>query len=245
VCTVSAVHSRDADALRIVINRDERRLRMLARPPEVFTPYGVPAIWPVDQQAGGTWTAINAHGLAFALLNASGSLAAAGADELVTRGAIIPYLAAADDIDDAMRRFVSGPARWPCRPFRLLVASFDRLVELTPVGSREHEAPLVLSTSSLGDHLVEAPRRALFDGLRRASDDPWRAQDRFHQHAWPDRRHVSVLMSRPDACTVSRTAIVITRERSELQYAALCDGWPAGITGGPLQIAHRRASAAA
>jgi hypothetical protein len=245
MCTVSAVLSCDGSALRIVINRDERRLRMLARPPAVFEPGGVPAIWPVDQDAGGTWAAVNARGLAFALLNVSKPRGVAAADERVTRGAIIPYLAAADDIDDALRRFASGPAHWPCRPFKLLVAAFDRLVEVTPEGWREVEAPLVLSTSSLGDELVGPPRRTLFEDLLRGADDPWHAQDRLHQHAWPDRRHVSVLMSRPDACTVSRTTIVITREHSELRYAALRDGWPGGIAGQPLQLVHRRAAAAA
>jgi hypothetical protein len=247
MCTVSAAFAADGAALRIVANRDERRLRMQARPPERFAPYGVPAIWPVDQEAGGTWAAVTATGLAFVLLNVSApGWKRTGRDhELVTRGAVIPYLAASADIEDVERRFVSGPARWPCRPFKLLVASIDRLVLLTPLGSIDLEAPLVLSTSSLGDDLVEGPRRTLFADLLASSATAWQAQDRLHQHAWPDRRHVSALMRRADACTVSRTEMVLGREGVEMRYAVLCDGWPAGIAAAPKRLARLRTAAAA
>jgi hypothetical protein len=52
-------------------------------------------------------------------------------------------------------------------------------------------------------------------------------------------------MSRADACTVSRTEIVLTGESSEMRYAALCDGWPVGVAVPPLRLEQRRASVAA
>jgi hypothetical protein len=246
MCTVSAAYSTDGETLRLVINRDERRGRMLAQPPARFEPYGVPAIWPVDQHSGGTWTAINAHGLAFAILNASpaGSHSASTSDS-VTRGAIIPHLAAAADLVDVERRFATGPANWRCRPFKLLVASMERVIVLTPAGAGDLTAPLLLSTSSLGDHLVEAPRRALFEELLSSSTHAWQAQDRLHQHAWPDRRHLSVLMSRADACTVSRTEIRLSRQHSEMRYVAIHEGWPAGVAVPTQVLVHRRAAVAA
>jgi len=245
MCTVSVAHSPDGAALRILVNRDERRVRMQARPPARFAPDGVPAIWPVDQEAGGTWAAVTGPGLAFALLNVSAPWPPAGDGPITTRGAIIPYLAPAADLEDAERRFVSGPARWPCRPFTLLVASCDRLLLMSPQGTVELDAPLVLSTSSLGDALVEGPRRALFANLLSSSATAWQAQDRLHQHAWPDRRHVSALMSRPDACTVSRTEMVVTRDGAEMRYAALVDGWPVGVAAPPMRVARLRDEAAA
>ena len=246
MCTVSAVFSADRSALRLMINRDERRLRKQARPPAWFESDGVAAAWPVDQEAGGTWSAVTANGLAFAMLNVSGSALSAERDgRQISRGDIIPFLAAAVDTADAERRFVAGPAQWPCRPFKLLVASMNGLLLLTPHAAAEIDAPCVLSTSSLGDHLVEEPRRGLFDELLRGSASAWQAQDRLHQHAWPDRRHLSVLMSRADACTVSRTEIVITHDRGAMRYAALKDGWPVGIAAPAITIANRRAAAAA
>lgn len=246
MCTVSAAYSPSGDTLRLVINRDESRRRMQAWPPSAFQVEGVPAAWPVDSHAGGTWAAINAHGLAFAVLSASPPAASAPASaDLITRGAIIPHLAGAADLADAEQRFVNGPAHWSCRPFKLIVASLRRAIMLTPHGAEDVRMPEVWSTSSLGDAQVESPRRALFEELRRTSGGDWQAQDRLHQHAWPDRRHLSVLMSRADACTVSRTTIVIGHGRSELGYAAIVDGWPAGIASPAMTIPHLRVAAAA
>jgi hypothetical protein len=246
MCTVSAAFSEDGSALRLVINRDERRLRPQARPPARFEASGVPAIWPVDQEGGGTWAAVNGHGVAFALLNTSGPVRACTVDgPIVSRGAVIPHLAAAATIEEAERAFAGGPVRWPCRPFKLLVATIDRAVLLTPGGVSDVDAPFVLGTSSLGDSLVDQPRRELFEQLLQTSATAWQAQDRLHQHAWPDRRHLSVLMSRPDACTVSRTEIVITGCASEMRYAALVDGWPMGVSAPAVAFEHRRAAAAA
>jgi hypothetical protein len=230
VCTVSAARAPDGTALRVLVNRDERRLRMLARPPERVVVDGVPAVWPVDQEAGGTWAAVTAHGLAFALLNVSRA-GSSGSDcgNLISRGTVIPFLAPSCDLDEVAHRFASGPAHWNCLPFQVLAASFDGLVLLRPQGAVALEPPAIVSTSSLGDELVEGPRRELFDNLLRSSKTAWQAQDRLHQHAWPDRRHLSVLMSRADACTVSRTEMIIRRDRVEMRYAALVDGWPAGV----------------
>lgn len=247
MCTVSAAFAPDASALRIVINRDERRLRMTARPPGRFEACGVPAIWPVDQEGGGTWAAVNGYGVAFALLNTSRPLTTACAAEgsMMSRGAVIPHLAAAATIEDVERRFVAGPARWPCRPFKLLVATLEQVIVLGADGVSDADAPFVLGTSSLGDALVERPRRDLFNQLLQTSSTAWQAQDRLHRHAWPDRRHLSVLMSRPDACTVSRTEIVITEHAGEMRYAALVDGWPIGVAAPALALERRRVAAAA
>jgi hypothetical protein len=246
MCTISAAYSPSGDALRLVISRDESRRRTGAWPPSVFQVEGVSAAWPVDSQAGGTWAAINAHGLAFAILNASPVATPSRAlVEPITRGAIIPCLAAATDLADAERRFARGPAHWPCRPFKLIIASLERAVMLTPDDLVDLTMPEVWSTSSLGDARVDSPRRALFAELLRASAGDWQAQDRLHQHAWPDRRHLSVLMSRADACTVSRTEIVIGHDRSALRYVAIHDGWPAGIAVPTQVLAHRRAAVAA
>ena len=230
MCTVSAARAPDGTALRVLVNRDERRLRMLARPPERVVVDGVPAVWPVDQEAGGTWAAVTAHGLAFALLNVSRAGSSGGhCGDLISRGAVIPFLAASCDLDDVVDRFADGPAQWNCLPFQVLVASCERVLLLRPRGSVALEPPAIVSTSSLGDDLVEGPRRELFDSLLRSSQTAWHAQDRLHQHAWPDRRHLSVLMSRVDACTVSRTEMIVHHDRVEMRYAALVDGWPAGV----------------
>lgn len=246
MCTVSAVHSPDYASLRVVINRDERRLRMAARPPARVEKHGTQAVWPVDQEAGGTWVAASEHGLAFVLINVTPSAPGSRrADTGISRGAVIPSLIGGVDISDVERRFAAGPARWPCSPFKLLVASLDRILVLSRDGAADVSAPYILSSSSLGDARVEQPRRQLFEHLLATSDHAWRAQDRLHQHAWPDRRDISVMMSRADACTVSRTEILLTHGATEMKYVTIRDGWPAGVASPPLTLAHRRAVAAA
>ena len=59
-------------------------------------------------------------------------------------------------------------------------------------------------------------------------------QQAFHAHRWPDRPEVSVLMTRRDARTVSRTAIEVTEARVSLRYTALN---PAGNNASVVSIA--------
>ena len=98
----------------------------------------------------------------------------------------------------------------------------------TTVSSAWHRAPVCFASSGLGDHLVEV-RLPLFerivasevarvrdgdpDGGVHAERDALAAlQDSFHAHAWPDRRHVSVMMHRDAARTVSTTAVEVVRD---------------------------------
>jgi hypothetical protein len=121
-------------------------------------------------------------------------------------------------------------------PFRLAVVSAHEiaLFEWDGTTAAMMQSALgmaeIVSSSSLGDHLVEEPRRELFDQLLTAHADPWRAQDHLHQHSWPDRRHVSVLMSRPLARTVSRTVVVMEAAGATMCYAPVVDGWIGPVT---------------
>jgi hypothetical protein len=81
----------------------------------------------------------------------------------------------------------------------------------------------MFTSSSLGDAIVETPRRQLFERLVLAGDDWLRGQFWFHRHRWAGRLELSVQMSRPDACTVSRTTIDVTSRRIDLQYESLAN----------------------
>jgi hypothetical protein len=82
--------------------------------------------------------------------------------------------------------------------------------------------PLMLTSSSLGDDLVEAPRRRLFERLVLKNERAWSAaQTRFHAHQWRSRADISVTMERQAARTVSRTCISVTSQASEVCYDPL------------------------
>ena len=94
--------------------------------------------------------------------------------------------------------------------FRVREARWDRR-EL--VCEEAEPGPACFVSSALGDPLVK-PRLALFDAMVRgdseaASPAQPMAQDRFHRHRWPARPEISVLMSRPDARTVSMTTVEV------------------------------------
>jgi hypothetical protein len=260
MCTLSLVSSIDGGALRVVMNRDERRLRAAALPPFVSKVGGRRSIFPVDNQEGGTWIAVTDAGLLFALLNAHDDTtrAVAGRSDRVSRGTVIPRVIGAADLDGVEALWASLD-RGGLAPFRLVVSSLDgsRLFDHSttlPTGSAMRRVewdgpgtrPADMFCSSSADERVAVRERGdLFAHLMTTDTDPWRAQDRFHQHSWPDRRHVSVLMSRPDACTVSRTEVVITANWIGLRYAPIVDGWPAAISTDMLQLPLAAIAAAA
>jgi hypothetical protein len=246
MCTLSVVPSRDGASLRLLMNRDERRLRSAAWPPVAAAIDGIGVLRPIDPPSGGTWIAASEAGLALALLNASGP---PGSAEGRSRGTVIPALTSSATLDELEARWstldLTGVA-----PFTLVAATMNRLVTFqhlrtaAPVHLCTH-APFVATSSSLGDDLVRGPRQTLFAQLLTNAVDPWAAQSRFHQHTWPDRRHLSVLMSRPDACTVSRTEVILTAGRIDMRYAAIVDGWPAAVSPSPSSLTTRRTVRAA
>ena len=79
----------------------------------------------------------------------------------------------------------------------------------------------MFTSSSLGDAVVAAPRRRLFEQLVLADDDWLRGQFRFHRHQWTRRPEISVQMAREDAATVSRTTIHVTTRAIDVDYEAL------------------------
>lgn len=248
MCTVSLVSSRDGSALRLLMNRDERRLRAAAWPPAAVEIDGVSVIRPIDPQSGGTWIAMSDKGIVLALLNASGPAPSGGGR---SRGTIIPALISSAGFEELAARW-AGLDLSAVAPCTLVAATLNQtavFVHPAPVRPGGVSAPSasgnLVTSSSLGDDLVRGPRQSLFAELMAQADEPWVAQTRFHQHAWPDRRHLSVLMSRPDACTVSRTEVVLKPERLDMRYGPIVDGWPAAISTGCLTMATARAVRAA
>jgi hypothetical protein len=67
MCTVSWIHQRDG--YQLLCNRDEKRTRKPAAPPEVHVADGVRYIAPSDGDFGGTWIATNEFGVSLCLLN--------------------------------------------------------------------------------------------------------------------------------------------------------------------------------
>jgi hypothetical protein len=223
MCTVTIVPC--DDGFRVRFNRDERRDRPAAAPPIVQTIEGRRAIFPVDPRSQGTWIGVNDVGLAMALLNRTiGASATLDQTPRVSRGCIIPRLLGGRSLDDVLDR-CSALDLGRFDQFRLLIVQNTTAVVVTSdarVLSHDRVSlarPIMLTSSSLGDDVVEPPRRQLFDQLFDQHPRTWlRVQRHFHGHQWPARTEISVMMERSDAKTVSQTVIDVRESAIRMAY---------------------------
>ncbi len=210
---------------RVMFNRDERRSRTPAQPPRLFDRAGVRVLHPIDPEGGGTWIAVSEHGLVLALLNEyETSPAGAQPATFVSRGTIIPALAAS-----GVRRAVDVPLdlidALRVRPFRLVIADDEEIVEVSSRGGKlspaaaDRSRSLIRTSSSVDPGLVCASRTRLFESM--VSSGSWDAQERFHASSDPDRPAFGIAMSRPDACTVSVTTVDVFGDRVRMAYRPL------------------------
>lgn len=232
MCTLTAIQPEtrrgDEPLFRVVVNRDEQRTRADALPPRVAHTGNLDSIFPIDPASRGTWIGVNTAGLVLAVLNANPMHRPANRPGLRSRGEIVPALLACDSVTAALAAASEIQAQhFP--PFRLVAIERDRLGvvlgdsdRVTVQTLRRFDTPFLATSSGLGDHVVEQPRRELFNAtvLRGVSDIVDR-QDAFHRHSWADRHHISVEMSRSDARTVSRTTIEVFRDSVRLTYRSL------------------------
>lgn len=243
MCTVTAFFSPadpparggiDADPLlvRISCNRDEQRSREPSLSPRVIRSGGSRAVMPIDPASGGSWIGASERGLVACLLNANP--VASGESRVVyearhSRGPIVPrMLRAACVLEALVSALELDASHFP--PFRLLLIDAHSHAVVTSTGlditcarlscSR---SPLMLTSSGLGDHTVQSVRHELFQRMLGAHPDAFQAQDRFHAHSWPRRGALSILMSRPDARTVSQTVIDLRVSSIAIHHATLGD----------------------
>ena len=226
MCTVSVIALPD-EVLRLAFNRDELLTRPPALPPQRVRFRSREAVMPIDPQSNGTWIAASDAGLLFALLNVTRGWPPRSTDHSRSRGEIIPWLLHHDTVVRAVSSFDSfSPTSFA--PFDLLVLDHSGGAEVLWDGSRiiRRELsidflPLMLTSSGLGDELVDSPRRALFHQMITLGECTAASQDEFHRHRWIDRPYLSVCMNRSDARTVSRTVIELSEDQALMFYEPL------------------------
>jgi len=226
VCTATVVPLEDG--FRLAFNRDERRTRPIALPPAIHQIGRNVAVFPLDLDGGGTWIGVNDWGLAAAVLNRT--IEAGGSPTRPrSRGLIVPAVLEAQSLDRALS--IAGTLSVSqFNLFRLLLAQNARMAVLTSDGGDlsvdefELTQPRMLTSSSLGDAVVEGPRRRLFTELFSADASAWeKAQAIFHLHRWPERPEVSVLMSRADAKTMSQSFLTISSKSLHFKYTEIAE----------------------
>jgi hypothetical protein len=180
-------------------------------------------VFPIDPQSGGTWIGANDQGLVAVLLNRNPRTRRTAARN-PSRGGIVPRLLRCGSMDSALREAASVEAE-PFEPFRIVLVQSGEVATFSNVASGARDVldvPLMFTSSSLGDEVVEAPRRLLFERLVLRASDRAAGQFRFHRHQWARQLDVSVQMHRADAATVSRTTIDVTGLQVRFDYEPLC-----------------------
>jgi hypothetical protein len=229
MCTVTVLPHETG--IRVMCNRDERRSRPAALPPQVHDLGGRLAAFPVDPQGGGSWVGVNDAGIVVTLLNVSGSSRRSPEEPTRSRGLIVREMLRCGSLSHVLETVATlDVGRFD--PFRLVVAHGSTVVDATTdcfrrVTPRQItlDRPLIFTSSSLGDSLVEAPRQQLFQRMVVETRTGWlRGQRRFHRHQWPSRPEISVRMERDDALTVSRTVVDVTSAGRRLLYEAPVTG---------------------
>jgi len=216
--------------LRVLCNRDEARTKTPAIPPRAVAIENVHAIMPTDPGSGGTWVAVNDAGLFMTLLNRNdqdrrGEAWATQRQSKASRGQIIPSLIAAQRFEQALETASQIDASQTL-PFRLVLADMHQAAVVSGDGNTlaleqrfEITQPWMITSSGMGDGLVEPPRRELFNNWFGSDASAWPAQqDAFHEHRWPGREPLSVNMSRDDAMTLSVTRVVLQHDAVKMVY---------------------------
>lgn len=222
MCSVS--WRRTSDGYELVCNRDERRTRAAERPPLHEERRGVRYLAPSDGQAGGTWIAVNEHGLALCLLNAWTPPVRPGPYE--SRGALVRSLADAREVADFLERARSERLeRYPA--FTLLaLAPREPAALLEWDGAQRRldaqaDARRPLLSSSFSPLEVSAARLERWRELAPANGEPSaRMLEEFHASHARGPSAYSVCMHREDAQTRSSTRVRVDARRVEMEYGA-------------------------
>ena len=235
MCTLSIIPTTETSpnaravsraTFRLAFNRDEQRTRALGTPPATVFVGNRRAIHPSDPEGGGTWIAVNDAGIAVAILNRNEHGVPDGRSAGLSRGLIIPRLLSSESLQEIAQN-TEKLARTVARGFRLIATDGRHVLEVIGGNQRSETTlepfmrPFIRASSGLGDELVRTPRTELFEGtvVRAPRDALVEAQDAFHTHAWPDRRHLSVRMDRAEARSVSQTFINVTQHEIVMHYA--------------------------
>jgi len=217
MCTISFVPT--ADGFRLAMNRDEKRNRIAALPPDAFEIGGRRVLCP-REPSGGTWLAVNDAGLCLALINWH-RVEREPHERIESRGHVIPKLMSAGDSAAVTRQLRRMPLQ-NLRPFRLLVIDPNRhaLTEcqwnLRKLVARRHDWQTQhWFSSGYDERQAEKERTEICHGWSLGNGAQLRE---LHASHLPKRGPFSICMHRPDAMTVSYSEIVATTRQVTLRY---------------------------
>jgi hypothetical protein len=220
MCTVSFLPT--TSGFFVAMNRDEKRSRVAALPPEVMQFDRARAVLP-REPGGGTWIAVNDCGICLALINWH-RIAREPAGTVVSRGDVILRLLNASSCSDIAEAIARLPLQ-KLRPFRLIaIAPHQRgliewqwdLIQLQP---HSHSwTPEYWFSSGFDELKVEVERQSVCQNFQAGATGSISGLRQLHRSHLPERGPFSVCMHRPDAKTVSYTEVVLEKDVVSMRY---------------------------
>lgn len=223
----------------VFFNRDERRSRKAALPPGIRVRGDTRFVAPLDGDFGGSWLAVNEHGLTLAIENGYtdlDDLAHEPAAGFTSRGLLLTSLADCRSSASVLRR-IEGLDLHRYRSFLLTVFDHDgsgllaRWIRGLLSVDRELERLVPIVSSSFETSEVRRKRRAVFQRMRNATNAGHAELHlAYHESHLPRKGPYSTCMHRPDARTVSFSHIVVDEQEARFYYVphSPCRGRPSG-----------------
>lgn len=209
----------------VLFNRDEKKSRSIASPPEMQEIQGVTCIAPRDPDGGGTWILCNSFGVTIAVLNAYQAELAIPLNTTLRSRGLLPHLLAASNnvseaVDHMQREDLSS-----YRPFTLVIVDSASETTVTTDASSKvliSPAPIQqpLVSSSFQPDAVFAARRAAFMRMVTETAVDHTSLLKFHRFAGEGATAYTPMMLRPDAQTFSLTQFRIDPQKVHCSYEA-------------------------
>jgi len=205
------------------MNRDEKLTRPAGLPPRKRIMYGRVVISP-SEAGGGTWIAMNDHGVTFALINWYSINARVGRNTL-SRGEVVNSVGAADSSDSADTALLRLPLN-RINPFRL-VGVFPATGEIVEwrwnlnqlVRKRHRWKSQQWISSGFDEPAAQRIRGRTFRQAQKqesAGSLDWLR--RLHRSHAPETGPFSTCVHRADAATVSYTEISVSAPVAVMRY---------------------------
>jgi len=223
MCTVSFIPVREN--FFITSNRDEKKTRKQAVPPEVHDVESGKIIFPKDADAGGTWIAMHENGNAAVLLNGAFKKHIPQPPYQLSRGQIFLHVIASEY---PVRRFEKLNLD-RIEPFTLVIVDRGDLYECRWDGSKKFCRQLrkyrhhIWSSATLYDEEVVRKREHWFASFLNKNPNPTQ-QDilNFHRFSGEGDKNIDLQMERGQIySTVSITSILLTADRGSMKYLDL------------------------
>jgi transport and Golgi organization protein 2 len=213
MCTVSFLPSPQGFCL--AMNRDEKRDRFSALPPEIVEFESHRVLFP-REPTGGTWISANDAGVCLALINWH-RIKREPNNGVRSRGEVIRKLvgiSTSDEISTAVKKLPLPKLR----PFRLIaiVSAENRVIEwrwnLDRLSVRKYSwKPRHWFSSSFDEATAEAERtRVCAAQLDESAKRDVKWLRRLHRSHQPERGPFSICMHRPTNATVSYTEVAVS-----------------------------------